>query len=123
SLEDRVQIEGVNAEVFEVIELLLDALEVTAVEAGIHVPLVKRLAGPGFEIRGSEPVATPRARRRGIVAGVTVAKALGEDLVPDGVASPLRRVKDVRFGQLGFVSLRIAHARASILEDERVFER
>ena len=86
--EDRVQIEGRDAEVLQVRDLLPDALEVAAVE-------VQAMAFRVFH-RGGVPGRHPDRRisvdavfaRPDVVFGVSVAEALREDLVEDGLLHP-----------------------------------
>ena len=68
--EDRVEVEGVHAEVLQVVELLGDAEEVAPLEA-----VGGRRGVPGLEVRGPGEALAPR-------------EAVGEDLVEDGVADP-----------------------------------
>ena len=68
--EDRVEIEGGDAEVLQVVELLGDTEEVASLEA-----VGGRRGVPRLEVRGPREALAPR-------------EAVGEDLVEDGVADP-----------------------------------
>ncbi len=110
AVEEGIEVDGVDAEVGEVVEFVEDALEVAAVTAvenrfkegfagfpgGVSfIPLVS----PWGEFPcGGDGVGEFEGIVGGVVAGVAVAEAFGEDLIPDGVLSPLG---DVGGGVLG----------------------
>ena len=105
-VEHRVQVQRVHAQLLQVRQALQDAGNVAAVAPVGQVVLQRLAAGalPGLQCvpvagpgvgapAGVQRAAMQRALQalgRGVVAQVAVAKALGEDLVPDGVAGPLR---------------------------------
>ena len=88
-LKDRVQVDDRDAEVLEVVELLLEALEIAAAEIGgndllrVGVLVVARIILPaGMEDRALL-----------LDDGVSLAReAVREDLVHDGVLEPVRRL-------------------------------
>lgn len=119
-LEDRVKVERVDAQLFEVRQLLLDAADVTAVEPEEHKPSVEALAVSGFPGGGSEPRACPGADGVRVVVGVCVAEAVREDLVPDRFFGPLRRAEDVVFVNTRRIDVRVADTSVGIGKHERV---
>ena len=101
-LEDRVEVQGVDAELLQVGQRLPQPLEVAAVAAGPHVALALVevfLAGRLAGVRvGLPPVAGPGQQvlvgvRARVIPRVAVAEALDEDLVPDGLLGPVRRLE------------------------------
>ena len=102
-LEDRHQVDGVDAQLFQVRQLLLQPVEIAAVEPVEHEVLVKRLPVLPFPRRRREPLAGPRPDGVRIVGGISVAEPVQHDLVPDRVLGP--------FGRLEYVWLRHGHSK------------
>ena len=72
----------------QIVELVDHALQVTAEEVAVVVAGHAAIFGlfvPGGMQRGRDVAVEDAAVGRGVVAGVAVAEAVGEDLVDDGV--------------------------------------
>ena len=98
-IEDRIQVDGVDAEILQVIELVDDALDITAITPALHVLPQLRFAIGFFVILQLIPIAAPRVHapllrwRHRIGAGdvgdgrvvrrVAIAVPVREDLIPD----------------------------------------
>ena len=98
-LKDRVEVDGSDAQVFEVIQLVQHTLQVAAVEVlapdeVARTARVARVADRLVPVRlvGAEDAAAlivERRAGRGVIGGVAIAEAVGEDLVEDGVLDPI----------------------------------
>ncbi len=90
--KDRIEIEGIHAEVGQVVEPLLDACQVTAKELdqlGRVAVRQRRLAPADSSGRLAAVLEFAVAN---VVPRIAVGKAIGEDLVKDAVADPGRRI-------------------------------
>ena len=97
--EDRVQVEGIDAQVSQVIQMLGDARQIAAVKNDTGVLILRRGAAPGQGLRTLTAVLIIfRAR---VVGGVAIGKAVREDLVKNALLHPGRRVvtgQDLKIG-------------------------
>ena len=100
--EDRIEIQGGDPQVFQVVQLVDDSLEIPAVPAvGVgsvditgQIPLPVRqgvpLLGPGDHApSGTDLVRNPAVVSRGVVLWVSVMKSFRENLVPDRLLGPV----------------------------------
>jgi len=97
--EDGVEVDGGNAQLFDVIQLIQDALQVAAVEvlavgararAGGIAGIADRLVPVGL-VRAEDGVwlIIKGCAGWGVVVEIAIAEAVGEDLVEDGVLDPI----------------------------------
>jgi len=101
-LEDRVEVDGGHAQVFEIVQLLDDPGQVAAEEVAVIVARPARRLGHAAIDRRLVPRLVEEQRQvavehiravRWIVGRVAVAEAIGENLVDHGVAHPARGVE------------------------------
>ncbi len=107
--EDRRQVEGVDAQVGQVIKVLGDARQVAAVENDPVVLIGIRLDTPGQGVRPVPSVFILIWLRVG--GGIAVGKAVRENLVEDALQHPGRRIvagEDLEVGRVQRIVIRCA---------------
>ena len=103
-LEDRIEIDRIDAERLQIRNARAKTLEIAAIVAIEHGPFPKGLTVRGFPRTRRAPRTRPRTRVRWIIGRVAVCEAIEHDLVPNRITRPMGRAES----RLG---LRLWHAK------------
>ena len=119
-LEDWIQIDRVHPQRLEVGELLLQALQVSAVMSIKDEVFVEGLAVFPFPRTGLVPREGPRTNWVMVVEGRSVTEPLHHDLVPNGILGPIGRADVGGGGLVELVHIWMSHSEYSVLEHKSV---